>query len=175
MTVCNSFFRCCFLGRGRERMVLVHGNVHRYSNQLSSFNVFFHKLRHRRPVWTSGSTFSLWWWPSTFTAWPGRLWSLHTWRYPKAAWIQFWAACSWWPFLSMGLEQMTSGVPFQPEPFCGSVILFLTLYAENCFLLSSPCSQFLLPTYCHMNYPFINKAEGEKGYRRSILIWINVM
>lgn len=56
-----------------------------------------------------------------------------------------------------------------------SVILFLTLYAENCFLLSSPCSQFLLPTYCHMNYPFINKAEGEKGYRRSILIWINVM
>ena len=53
-------------------------------------------------LWTSGNTFSLWGWWSTGTGCPGRLWSLHPWRYSKAIWTWSWAMRSGHPCLSRG-------------------------------------------------------------------------
>ena len=52
---------------------------------------------------TSGNTFSLWGGPSTGTGCPGRLWSLHPWRYSKSIWRQSWATGSMCCCLSRGI------------------------------------------------------------------------
>lgn len=43
-------------------------------------------------------------------------WSLQSWRYQKATWTWSWATGSRWPCLSLGLDQMISRGPFQPQP-----------------------------------------------------------
>ena len=90
---------------------------------------------------TSG-TLSVWGWPNTGTGCPEMLWSLHPWRYSKAAWTWSWAAISGWPCLSRGV-----GGPLPTEPFCDSVFLCFAAW-DHFFLLQLPCkSQFrLVPT-----------------------------
>lgn len=67
-------------------------------------------------VWTSGNAFFLLcWWPSTDTGCPGRLWSLHSWRYSKVIWIWAREIGSRWHCL-----RETPRSPFQPQPLCNS-------------------------------------------------------
>lgn len=63
------------------------------------------------PVWMQGNRFVLARWPSTGTGCPGRLWSLHPWRYWKTVWRNwFYVALleqggwvSWFPEVSFHL------------------------------------------------------------------------
>jgi len=76
-------------------------------------------------VWTWGRTSSLWGWRSAGTGCPGRLWSLLLWRYsdpPGQGPVQ---PAVGDPASAEGLDQMTHRGPFQPLPFCDSVIPFL--------------------------------------------------
>ena len=70
---------------------------------------------------------------------PGRLWSLLLWRYSRPAWTRSCAACSGWPCFGRGLDWVTHRGPFQPQPFCDSVI---TIF--NCVALTN-FSSLLLP------------------------------
>lgn len=78
-----------------------------------------HKLEHRRfPFNIRKPFFPM----STGTGCPGRSCSLlPSWRYSNTVWTCLWAACSGWPCLSNGLEQMSSRGSFQPQPVCDSV------------------------------------------------------
>lgn len=78
-----------------------------------------HKLEHRRfPFNIRKPFFPM----STGTGCPGRSCRLPpSWRYSNTAWTCLWAACSGWPCLSNGLEQMSSKGSFQPQPVCDSV------------------------------------------------------
>ena len=75
-------------------------------------------------VWTWGRISSLWGWRSTGTGCPGRLWSLLLWRCSRPAWTRSCAACCGWPCFGRGLDWVTHRGPFQPPPFCDSVILW---------------------------------------------------
>lgn len=57
-------------------------------------------------------------------------------RSSEAAWTWSWAACSGWPFLSRGLDEVASSGPCQPQPFC--VILWKLSYAKKENVLSTP-------------------------------------
>ena len=74
-------------------------------------------------VWTWGRTSSLWGWRSTGTGCPGRLWSLLHWRYSRPAWTRSCAACCRWSCFGRGLDWVTHRGPFQPLPFCDSVLI----------------------------------------------------
>ena len=74
--------------------------------------------------WTWGRTSSLWGWRSTGTGGPERLWSLLLWRYSRPAWMWSCAACSRWPCFGRGVGLDDPQSPFQPLPFCDSVILW---------------------------------------------------
>lgn len=78
-----------------------------------------HKLEHRRfPFNIRKPFFPM----STGTGCLGRSCSLlPSWRYSNTVWTCLWAACSGWPCLSNGLEQMSSKGSFQPQPVCDSV------------------------------------------------------
>jgi len=54
---------------------------------------------------------------------PEGLWSLLLWRYSRPVWTRSCAACSGWRCFGRGLDWVTHRGPFQPRPFCDSVIL----------------------------------------------------
>ena len=66
------------------------------------------------------------WWGAG-TGCPERLWMPHPWRCSRPGWMGPWAAWSskwggWWPCPAGGLEIHDPRGPFQPRPFCDSVI-----------------------------------------------------
>ena len=74
-------------------------------------------------LWTSRNMFLLWGWHNTGTVFPEKLWSLHPWRYSKAAWRRSWATDSMWPCWSRGLDRITFRGACQPQPVCDSELL----------------------------------------------------
>jgi len=66
------------------------------------------------------------WWGAG-TGCPERLWMPRPWRCSRPGWMRPWATWSskwggWWPCLAGGLEIHDPWGPFQPRPFCDSVI-----------------------------------------------------
>lgn len=87
-----------------------------------------------------------------------------------------WATGSRWPCLSRGVGPDDLWRSFPTSTIlCDSFPNFIPrkwFYLSCCLL---PILASSIDAYCYMNNPFIYKAEGEKGYRRSILLWISVM
>lgn len=79
------------------------------TNHCSHWKASFHKtlfsgaqLQDQMPS-EYQETLSLWGWPSPSTDCPGKLWSVHPWRYSKASRTQSWATDSRWLCLSRGV------------------------------------------------------------------------
>ena len=83
-------------------------------------------------VWTWGRTSSLWGWRSTGTGCPGKLWNLLLWRYSRPTWTRSSVRPAVGdPASARGLDKMTHWGPFQPQPFCDSVILWFSIIIFN--------------------------------------------
>lgn len=66
----------------------------------------------------SGNTFSSSRWLIASRNYPGRLWSLHLWKYSQPSWTWCWETSSRWPFLSSKAGQMIPRGSLQPQLLC---------------------------------------------------------
>ena len=78
-------------------------------------------------------------WSNSGTAFPGRLWSLHLWRYSKPGWTTCpvaLAACCRWPCFSrgVGVDDLERSYPSSMMWFCEQ--------AKNCVVLYFPTGLF---------------------------------
>jgi len=120
------------------------------------------------------------WWDAG-TGCPERLWMPRPWRCSRPGWMGPWATWSrkwggWWPCLAGGLEIHDPWGPFQPRPFCDSVILpwfsfSMKNYNENSesisgiYLHGLDCSYFLSCPACRhsdawQHFPTVKTVPG---------------
>ena len=88
------------------------------------------------------------------TGCPRRLWMPHPWKHSRPGWMWLWAAWSggWWPCAQQGgLKPDDYCGPFQPRPFCDSMISTGST-TQLCILLSG------FPTYLRDFQTAFNRA-----------------